>query len=75
MRPGKAASATGARAARGGAAAPLRGEIFGAPPSGRRFTGASISWATFRDGQIGEYSVLPDRLGILRQLTPETQAA
>jgi predicted ester cyclase len=52
-----------------------RGEIFGAPPSGRRFKGASISWATFRDGQISEYSVLPDRLGILRQLTSETQAA
>ncbi|MFG1879082.1 ester cyclase [Sphaerisporangium sp. NPDC049003] len=46
-----------------------RGEVFGAPPSGRRFTGESISTIRFRDGRIVEYAVLPDRLGILRQLT------
>jgi predicted ester cyclase len=46
-----------------------RGEVFGAPPSGRRFVGQSISTITFRDGRIVEYGVLPDRLGILQQLT------
>jgi steroid delta-isomerase-like uncharacterized protein len=46
-----------------------RGPLFGAPPSGRAFTGQSISWISFRDGQIIRYNVLPDRLGILRQLT------
>ncbi|GAA0403378.1 ester cyclase [Microbispora corallina] len=46
-----------------------RGEVFGAPPSGRRFTGQSISTIRFRDGKIVEYAVLPDRLGIVQQLT------
>lgn len=45
-----------------------RGEVFGAPPSGRRFTGQSISTIRFRDGRIVEYEVLPDRLGIVQQL-------
>ncbi|MEU1729799.1 ester cyclase [Streptosporangium sp. NPDC020145] len=45
-----------------------RGEVFGAPPSGRRFVGQSISTIRFRDGQIIEYEVLPDRLGIVQQL-------
>jgi len=45
-----------------------RGTLFGVPPSGRAFTGASISWITFRDGQIIRYNVLADRLGIIRQL-------
>jgi predicted ester cyclase len=45
-----------------------RGPLFGVPPSGRWFTGQSISWITFRDGQIVQYNVLPDRLGIIRQL-------
>jgi len=46
-----------------------RGEIFGVPNSGRHFTGVSISTIRFRDGRITEYSVLPDRLGIIAQLT------
>lgn len=46
-----------------------RGEIFGAPNSGRHFNGVSISTIRFRDGRIVEYSVLPDRLGIVQQLT------
>jgi predicted ester cyclase len=46
-----------------------RGPLFGVPPSGRWFTGQSISWITFRDGQIVQYNVLPDRLGIIRQLS------
>ena len=45
-----------------------RGEVFGAPPSGRRFVGQSISTIRFRDGRIVEYEVLPDRLGIVQQL-------
>ncbi|MFL1378923.1 MULTISPECIES: ester cyclase [unclassified Nocardiopsis] len=45
-----------------------RGEVFGAPPSGRRFVGQSISTIRFRDGRIVEYEVLPDRLGIVHQL-------
>jgi steroid delta-isomerase-like uncharacterized protein len=45
-----------------------RGPLFGVPPSGRSFTGRSISWITFRDGQIVRYNVLPDRLGIIQQL-------
>jgi predicted ester cyclase len=45
-----------------------RGPLFGVPPSDRWFTGHSISWITFRDGQIVRYNVLPDRLGIIRQL-------
>ncbi|RCG21016.1 ester cyclase [Sphaerisporangium album] len=46
-----------------------RGVVFGAPPSGRRFSGVSISTIRFREGRIVEYAVLPDRLGILSQLT------
>ncbi|GAA5059501.1 putative ester cyclase [Thermocatellispora tengchongensis] len=46
-----------------------RGEVFGVPPTGRRFTGQSISTITFRDGRIVDYAVLPDRLGIVAQLT------
>ncbi|MGQ4615988.1 ester cyclase [Nocardia sp. R7R-8] len=46
-----------------------RGEIFGVPDSGRHFVGVSISTIRFRDGRITEYSVLPDRLGIIAQLT------
>jgi len=46
-----------------------RAEIFGAPPSGRRFHGLSVSLITFKDGQITDYSVLPDRLTIVQQLT------
>ncbi|WP_157252971.1 ester cyclase [Nonomuraea typhae] len=43
--------------------------LFGAPASGRHFTGHSISTITFRDGQIIRYKVLPDRLGILQQIS------
>ncbi|MRH91237.1 ester cyclase [Nocardia sp. SYP-A9097] len=46
-----------------------RGVIFGAPNSGRRFFGESISTIRFQDGRITEYAVLPDRLGIIAQLT------
>jgi predicted ester cyclase len=45
-----------------------RGPLFGVPPSGRPFTGRSVSLITFRDGQIIRYSVLADRLGIIEQL-------
>lgn len=46
-----------------------RGEIFGVPNSGKHFFGESISTIRFRDGRITEYAVLPDRLGIIAQLT------
>ncbi len=46
-----------------------RQPLFGVPASGRHFTGHSISTITFRDGQIVRYSVLPDRLGILQQIS------
>ncbi|MFC8046287.1 ester cyclase [Nocardia sp. NPDC057353] len=45
-----------------------RGELFGVPDTGRHFTGFSISTIRFRDGRIVEYSVLPDRAGIIAQL-------
>ena len=45
-----------------------RGPLFGVPPSGRPFSGRSVSWITFRDGQIIRYNVLADRLGIIQQL-------
>ncbi|GAB2825438.1 ester cyclase [Actinocorallia aurea] len=44
------------------------GELFGVPPTGRRFSGQSVSTITFRDGKIVRYAVLPDRLGIVQQL-------
>jgi predicted ester cyclase len=44
------------------------GELFGVPPTGRRIDATSISLLTFRAGQIINYSVLPDRLTILRQV-------
>ncbi|MET8161907.1 ester cyclase [Sphaerisporangium sp. NPDC005289] len=46
-----------------------RAPLFGAPASGRHFTGHSISTITFRDGKIVRYTVLPDRLGILQQIS------
>jgi steroid delta-isomerase-like uncharacterized protein len=45
-----------------------RGTIFGVPGTGRAFTGTSISTLTFRDGRIVRYAVLPDRLGIIKQI-------
>ncbi|CCH32013.1 ester cyclase [Actinosynnema sp. NPDC047251] len=47
-----------------------RGNMFGVPGTGRRFVGHSVSHLTFRDGQVVRYRVLPDRLGILQQVTP-----
>ncbi|MCD0449834.1 ester cyclase [Actinocorallia sp. API 0066] len=44
------------------------GELFGLPPTGKPFSGYSVSTLTFRDGKIVRYAVLPDRLGILQQL-------
>ena len=46
-----------------------RGTIFGVPGSGKAFTGNSISTITFRDGKVVRYTVLPDRLGIIKQLS------
>ncbi|MFC6084172.1 ester cyclase [Sphaerisporangium aureirubrum] len=46
-----------------------RKPLFGVPASGRHFTGHSISTITFRDGKIVRYNVLPDRLGILQQIS------
>lgn len=46
-----------------------RGELFGTPDTGRHFTGHSISTIRFHNGKITEYTVLPDRLGIIAQLT------
>ncbi|CAO5166603.1 putative ester cyclase [Frankia sp. AiPs1] len=45
-----------------------RGELFGVAPTGRRIDATSISLFTFRNGQVINYSVQPDRLTILRQL-------
>ncbi|MGX9883238.1 ester cyclase [Streptomyces sp. NPDC002276] len=47
------------------------GTVFGVPATGRPFTGHSISWLTLREGRIVRYNVLPDRLGIIQQLTDE----
>ncbi len=44
------------------------GELFGVAPTGRSIDANSISLVTFRDGQVVNYSVLPDRLAILHQL-------
>jgi predicted ester cyclase len=46
-----------------------RGEIFGVPATGRRFSGVSISTLTIRDGKVVRYRVLPDRLGFVQQLS------
>lgn len=45
-----------------------KGELFGLPATGKPFSGRSVSTLTFRDGKLVRYRVLPDRLGILRQL-------
>jgi SnoaL-like polyketide cyclase len=45
-----------------------RGTVFGVPGTGKAFTGTSISTLTFRDGKVVRYTVLPDRLGIIKQL-------
>ena len=48
-----------------------RGTIFGVPGTGKPFTGNSISTITFRGGKVVRYTVLPDRLGIIKQLSDE----
>ncbi|WP_033823138.1 ester cyclase [Kitasatospora sp. MBT63] len=47
------------------------GPVFGVPATGRFFTGHSISTLTIKDGKVVRYNVLPDRLGIIRQLVPD----
>ncbi|GAA2064179.1 hypothetical protein GCM10009839_89500 [Catenulispora yoronensis] len=47
------------------------GEVFGVPATGRRFSGVSISTLTIKAGKVVRYSVLPDRLGFVRQLTDD----
>ena len=45
-----------------------QGTIFGVPGTGKAFTGNSISTITIRDGKVVRYTVLPDRLGIIKQI-------
>lgn len=45
-----------------------QGELWGVPATGRTIDANSVSLVTFRDNQIVNYSVLPDRLTILRQV-------
>lgn len=46
-----------------------QGNVFGVPGTGKQFSGRSISWLTIRDGKVVRYNVLPDRLGIIQQLS------
>lgn len=43
-------------------------ELFGVPPTGRRFRLISVSTLTIRAGKVVRYSVLLDGLGFIRQL-------
>jgi steroid delta-isomerase-like uncharacterized protein len=45
-----------------------QGTIFGVPGTGKAFTGNSISKITIQDGKVVRYTVLPDRLGIIKQI-------
>jgi steroid delta-isomerase-like uncharacterized protein len=45
-----------------------QGTIFGVPGTGKAFTGNSISTITVQDGKVVRYTVLPDRLGIIKQI-------
>jgi len=45
-----------------------QGTIFGVPGTGKAFTGNSISTVTIRNGRVVRYTVLPDRLGIIKQI-------
>ena len=45
-----------------------QGEFWGIQPTGRKVSGGAISVITVKEGQITEYNVMPDRLGILIQL-------
>jgi steroid delta-isomerase-like uncharacterized protein len=45
-----------------------QGTIFGVPGTGKAFTGNSISTITIQDGKVVRYTVLPDRLGIIKQI-------
>jgi predicted ester cyclase len=44
------------------------GEFFGVPATGREFTATAVSRLSFVNGQIVDYLVRPDALGILQQL-------
>jgi hypothetical protein len=56
-----AASGIGRAADRWKGPAQSGGSLFGVPPSGRPFSGRSISWIMFRDGQMVQCNVLADR--------------
>ena len=45
-----------------------RGTIFGVPGTGKAFSGDCISTITIRNDKVVRYAVLPDRLGIIKQL-------
>jgi predicted ester cyclase len=47
------------------------GEVFGVPATGRHFSGISISTLTIRAGKVVRYTVLPDRLGFIKQLSDD----
>jgi predicted ester cyclase len=45
-----------------------QGALFGVPGTGKAFSGNCISTITIRDGKVVRYAVLPDRLGIIKQI-------
>lgn len=45
-----------------------RGELFGTPPTGRKFSSPEIEIVRFRNGKIAEIWASPDTLGMMRQL-------
>ncbi len=45
-----------------------QGEFWGVQPTGRHIVGSAISTLRVQNGQVVEYAVRPDRLGILLQL-------
>ena len=45
-----------------------QGELWGVQPTGRHIVGSSISTLRILNGQVVEYAVRPDRLGVLLQL-------
>ena len=51
------------------------GEFFGVPATGRDFTATAVSRLSFKNGQIVDYLVRPDALGILQQVKCHTQLA
>lgn len=44
------------------------GEFFGVPATGRALKATAVSLLTMTDGQLTEYMVRPDALGVLQQL-------